>query len=223
MGQTSKLGMSRIVKKRDKAFDQMEFNREYPGVAEALIDAKNEKQRHKLELRCKKKLYPLEIAAAPPKEGNREMRDVAVAKLVEKQVMPRRAIEQAALRLEKKSGKQAAEQYRNEKLGALDKALEECRAQMLAKYPDTDEPAQPQAVAAYKVAQNEAEQALAAFDAKCDADKKQVLEKLNKKLAGQSEKLQVSFDGTNNQLHEMSGTEAKEVGKDTVLSIKGNW
>ena len=220
MAQKTNLAMNRLVAERDRAFDQMEFNNQYPAVFETIIDKKTEKARHSLMLASQKRLYQLEMAAMPAAVVNKELYIIELEKFTQKQVMPRRAIEQSALRLEKKSGKEAGEQYRKDKLGALDKKLADYEAALLLKYPKTDQPVSQEAVAKYEAAQKEEAEKLAAFDAKCAADKKDSLEKLTQSLALKNKKLEDVFSSTNQQLRELNSSVSAAVDKDTVLSLK---
>ncbi len=222
MAQTHSAGMSGLVAKRDKAYDQLAFNREYPAVVAALIDERHEKARRKLELEQKRRLYPLEIVATPTGEANRVQREAALKDFEEKQRLPRLAAEQAAQRLEKKKGGPAARQYREDKIGRLDAKLSSFKAEILAKWPDTDAPAGKAEVDAYAAAQSGAGAEMAAFEKQCAAEKKQELDKLNARLAGQNQKLEQTFNETNGQLQRMgkAGADGK-MADELILSLKG--
>ena len=212
--------IQRLVKKRNKAHDQLVFNGDFPAVVEKLIDEKHDKEKHQLELASRKRLYPLEIAALKPSEVNKVLREEAIAEFSSKQKMPRRAIEQSALRQEKKSGQAAGDKYRKEKLEPLDRKLAEFQSEMLKKYPDTDttEPSK-DAVAAYERAVEEEAKKRDELAARCEQDKKQQLTRLNEKLTKKNEILQTIFTNTNERLRAL-GVQAGEIPEDTVMRVE---
>jgi len=214
------IGLQGVVRKRDKAFDQLAFNEKYLTVAERMIDDKQKKQIDLFRLASQKKLYPLEQAAMPPGVVYEARRQEALDALVEKQRMPCRAIQQSALRKAKKSGEAAGEAYRKEKLGALDAKLEAYKAELLAKYPESDAAPSAEAVTRYETAQKEEDQKLQTLLAQCEADKKSQLEKLGKKLAERNKKYQAIFESTNQRLGALYGGEAGEFGDDTVMRVQ---
>ena len=110
MAPKNKSVIQRAVSKRDKLHNTLVFNREFPAVESGLIDEKNDKRIKRQEIKSKKRLLPLEIAALPEVESNAVRRERELAQFEEKQKLPRRAVQQTYLRKVKKEGETAAQQ-----------------------------------------------------------------------------------------------------------------
>ena len=135
MAPKNKSVIQRAVSKRDKLHNTLVFNREFPAVESGLIDEKNDKRIKRQEIKSKKRLLPLEIAALPEVESNAVRRERELAQFEEKQKLPRRAVQQTYLRKVKKEGETAAQQYRQAALKKLDDEAAAKRAELERKYP----------------------------------------------------------------------------------------
>ena len=123
--------MRRFVRKRDKAWDTLLFNRKYPGVAEEMIRRKDERACRQLELRSKKRLLPLEIAALPLAERNAVLYERERAALARRADLSRRAARQSFLRKKKRRGEAAAQASLDAALGRI--ALRESAKEALLR------------------------------------------------------------------------------------------
>ena len=79
MAPKNKSVIQRAVSKRDKLHNTLVFNREFPAVESGLIDEKNDKRIKRQEIKSKKRLLPLEIAALPEVESNAVRRERELA------------------------------------------------------------------------------------------------------------------------------------------------
>ncbi len=70
MAPKNNFSLQRTVKQRDRVHGDLVFNQEYPAVARALREQKDDKKLKREELKTKKRLLPLEIAALPEGERN---------------------------------------------------------------------------------------------------------------------------------------------------------
>ena len=221
MALKSSIGVQSAVRKRDRAHDQILFNEKYPEVVSALIDESTEKKIHLLDVSSKKRLLDLEIAATPIGKVNEIIRAEEISKLEEKQKLPRRAVEQSAKRLAKKSGEDAGENYRQAELAKLDKALEECRLELLKQFPESDDESVPAAaISAYEAAKKEEEQKMAELLAKCETEKKAEIDKLKERLSEKNKKLKAVFEHTNQEIREYYKAEESHLDKDSIMSFK---
>ena len=123
MAQKNNAGMRSLVKKCNRAFDQMAFNEQYPDVYEGQLAARDARRMKELENQAKERLLPLELAACPEAQANRWRIDREMAALTEKQCLKRRAIEQDYLRAVEKNGQEAAGRERAQRLSGLDREL----------------------------------------------------------------------------------------------------
>lgn len=221
MAPKNKSAIQRAVGKRDKLHSTLVFNQEFPAVESGLIDQKNEKYFKRQELKSKKRLLPLEIAALPEAERNVVLRERALAELEEKQKLPRRAVEQTYLRKVKKTGEAAAQQYRQAALKKLDEEAEAKRTELDRKYPlggSTQAPAD--AAAAYAKAAKEENEKLRALQKQLQEKKNKRLAAIKEKLRKENEKLQVKFDAVSQQLLEASQRHKDVFGDGDILSVR---
>lgn len=221
MGQKNKTGMHRLVRQRDNAHSELEFDREYPVVQAALIDARNEKLLGRQELRAKKRLMPLELAAMPEAERNGYLREREMEKFREKQSLPRRAVEQEYLRRKEKRGEAAAESYRAAALEALDGAEQAKLTELKDKYPENASDEVPvQAADAYAKAAREEEERLTALRRKLEKGKAEKMNGLNARIEKRDQKLQARFDAANRRLRSMSPISEADFGPDNILCVR---
>lgn len=209
------------VSKRDKLHSTLVFNQEFPAVESGLIDQKNEKQLKRQELKSKKRLLPLEIAALPEAERNAVLRERALAAFEEKQKLPRRAVEQTYLRKVKKAGEAAAQQYRQSALKKLDDEAAAKRAELEQKYPlsgSTQAPAD--AIASYTKAAKEEDEKMRALQQQLQEKKEKRLAATKEKLRKQNEKLQAKFDAVSQQLRQASQRHRNVFGEGDILSVR---
>ena len=210
-----------VLTRRDKAYSELVFNREFPGVQSTLLDQKHHKKQKQQELKSKKRLLPMEIAALPAAERNEVLAERELAKFDESQKLPRRAVKQEYLRKVKKSGESAAEQYRAAELKKLDDARAAKVAELEKKYPaNIENKVDEAAVAAYEKATAEEEAKMAAMVSRQEAFKQAKVEKTAVKLAKKNEKLQSRFDAANAKLKAMSPISEEEFGEGNILSIR---
>ncbi|MDD6160415.1 MAG: ATP-binding cassette domain-containing protein [Oscillospiraceae bacterium] len=213
--------MQSTLKKRDKTYSELVFNREFPAVQDALLTRKNTKRLKQLELKGKKRLLPLEIEALPAAERNAVKTERELAAFDDSQNLPRRAVEQDYLRKVKKSGEEAAEQFRAGKLKKLDDARAAKVAELEKKYPaNVENKVDPAAAAQYEKALAEEEAKLSALSAKLEGQRKEKLKKTEEKLNAKNVKLQARFDAANNALHARSPISEEDFGRDNILSVR---
>lgn len=206
---------------RDKAYSELVFNREFPGVQGALLDQKNNKRIKQQELKSKKRLLPMEIAALPAAERNEVLVERELARFDESQKLPRRAVKQEYLRKVEKSGDAAAEQYRAAKLKKLDDARAAKVAELEKKYPvNIENKVDEAAVSRYEKATAEEDAKLDALSSRLEAAKADKLKKTTAKLSKKNEKLKTKFDAANDRLKAMRPISDEEFGKGNILSIR---
>ena len=209
------------LNRRDRTHSELVFNREFPSVQDKLIDQKNLKKVKQRELKAKKKLLPMEIAALPAAERNEVRLERELAKFDESQSLPRRAVKQEYQRRLEKSGEAAAESYRTAELKKLDDARSAKVAELEKKYPtNVENVADSRAVAAYEKAEAAETAVLTALSEKLEKNKVAKVEKTGAKLAKKNEKLQAKFDAANQKIGSLSPITEEDFGKDTILSIR---
>lgn len=195
MAPKSNRTMQRSVSERDKLHSTLTFNQEFPTVEERLIDQKSDKRLKQQELKSKKRLLPLEIAALPEAERNEVLRERELAAFKEKQVLPRRAVKQASLRKAKKEGEQAAQAYQAAELKKLDDEAAAKQAELERKYPSGGSTVAPaDAVAAYNQALKEETAKMQVLQQQLSEKKRKRLKAITTKLTRQNTKLQARFD-----------------------------
>jgi len=213
--------LQNALTKRDKTHSELVFNREFPSVQNALLDQKNTKRLKQQELKSKKRLLPMEIAALPAAERNEVLSERELAKFDESQKLPRRAVKQEYLRKVEKSGETAAEQYRTAELKKLDDARAAKVSELEKKYPiNIENKVDEAAVARYEQATAEEDAKMAALSSKLEAAKSAKVEKTTAKLTKKNEKLQAKFDAANAKLKTMSPISEEEFGEGNILSIR---
>ena len=214
--------LQRTVKKRNRVHGDLVFNQEYPAVARALWEQKDEKKLKQQELKAKKRLLPLEIDALPQAEKHAVLTERELAALEEKQRLPRRAVQQKYLRMKQKQGEGPAAQYRDAQLKKLDDEMAAKRAELQAKYPkDAPRSASPTAAARYQQASQEEESRLEALRQKLELQRQQKDWALTEKLRRKNKALQTCFDTLNANLHAMAPISEEEFGRDNILSVHG--
>jgi len=208
-----------LEKKRDRAYDRLTFNRQYPGVVERMIDQKNDALIRGQELASKKRLFPLEIAALPESDRIEALVERERKVLAAKQELPRRAVQQNYLRMAEKS-RADAQQVRSRKLAALDSELEAglgALRRKLAAAPASDPAA---AREAYDKAAKEEEDKLSALKAKLEAEKKHKMDELGSRLRIRNEKLQSEFESASELIRANSAIDEESFGPGNILSIR---
>lgn len=221
MAQRNDRLLQNALNKRDKAYSELVFNKEFPDVQSALLDQKNDKKLKRLELKSKKRLLPLEIAALPAAERNGVLAERELAQFDESQKLSRRAVKQEALRQAEKGGETVGEQYRIENLKKLDTERAAKMTELAGKYPiDIENKVDPAAVSRYEQAAAEEEAKLADLALKLQAAKAGKMEKTIARLNKKSEKLQVRFDNANRVIQSLSPISEEEFGPDTILSVR---
>lgn len=221
MAPKSNRTMQRSVSERDKLHSTLTFNQEFPTVEERLIDQKNDQRLKQQELRSKKRLLPLEIAALPEAERNEVLRERELAAFKEKQVLPRRAVKQASLRKAKKEGEQAAQAYQAAELKKLDDEAAAKQAELERKYPSGGSTVAPaDAVAAYNQALKEETAKMQVLQQQLSEKKRKRLKAITTKLTRQNTKLQARFDTLSKQLRANSEQYEQDFGKDDILSVR---
>lgn len=221
MGKKFKFVTRLRIKRRDKAYEKLVFNEKFVSVAEARIDAANGKKIKKMEFSSKKRLYPLELSATADAVKNKELQERAMTEFKEKQVMPRRAIQQTYLRKVKKRGEKEASAYRDRKLAKLDDAIKQYQAKLDAKYPLGSDSAAPiDAVDRYEIAQREEQAALSAFAAQCEADKNAKIKAISERIEKENVQLRRVFEKYHGLLEDADVREKEPVPSDVILSIR---
>ncbi len=219
MARKMKLIMRSQIKKRDKAYEKLVFNERFVSVKEAQLDKANQKLLQREQYKSKKRLYPLELAATADSIKNKELREIASKNFFEKQVMPRRAIQQTYLRNVKKIGEKKAQTFRANSLARMDKAARQFQAKLDLQYPLERERAVPQsAVEKYQRAQKDEEAALRTLVKKCELQKNAKLQAFNTRIEKENRRQQEKYDRYNRLLKD--ATIDNEVPPDAILSIK---
>ena len=219
MARKMKLAMRLLIKKRDKAFEKLVFNERLPSVLEAQLDQANEKLLLKKQYQSKKRLFPLELAATADSIKNSELQEIALKTFKDRQIMPRRAIQQTYLRKAKKIGEKEAQAYRNSRLSRLDQAVRQYQSRLHVRYPLERERAAAQtAVERYVRAQKEETASLHAFMEKCESRKEAKLRSVNSTIKRENLLLEKKFDSYNLRLQNAALQES--VPKDSILCIK---
>lgn len=214
--------LQQTVKKRDRVHGDLEFNREYPAVARALREQKDDKKLKRQELKAKKRLLPLEIDALPQAERHAVLTEREMAALEEKQRLPRRAVQQKYLRMRQKQGEGPAVQYRDAQLKKLDDEMTAKRVELQAKYPeDAPQSISPEAAARYQQATKEEDARLDALRQKLELQRAQKDRALTEKLRRKNETLQTRFDTLNANLRTMAPVSEEEFGQDNILNVQG--
>jgi len=220
MSKSSVSGMDRAVNKRDKVLNQITYNEKYPDLMAKELDAKNEQKRLALENAAKKTLEPLQ-AAASPLSTNNKLREEALEVFSRKQHLPRLAVVQSALRLEKKQGEKAAAKFREAKIAKLDKDLEAHKAMLSAKYPtNVPEAGSEQAIATLKAAKDEEVRKMETFLADCEKVKQDRLEKVQATMSAKNTALKSALDKANNNISRMCAPNAPKVPRGNIMSIQ---
>ena len=221
MAPKNKSVIQRAVSKRDKLHNTLVFNREFPAVESGLIDEKNDKRIKRQEIKSKKRLLPLEIAALPEVESNAVRRERELAQFEGKQKLPRRAVQQTYLRKVKKEGETAAQQYRQAALKKLDDEAAAKRAELERKYPTNGSTQVPAAAAAaYKKASQEEEEKMQALRKQLQEKKDKRLATTNARLEKENAKLQAKFDTVSRQLQAASQQHEDAFGEGDILSVR---
>jgi len=216
-----RMGVGRLVNKRDKTFGEYTYNNRYLKFLEQEIDAKNEKKLKLFEIESKKRLLPLEMEATPKSQVNSELRAQELDAFTKKQSLPRRAVEQSAKRKATKQGEAAGDAYRVQKLGILDKKLADFISQLLAKYPDVEEAAAPEgAIEAYSKATSDEVKKRSELETKLAQEKANILKTAGTKVDRKNVKLKQSLDAFNKQLAAQCAGNSAELDDKTIMSIK---
>ena len=217
----NKMKMRRILHGRNKASDLLVFNEEYLEIFAALIDKKNHSELKREELRSKKKLLPLEIAALPADERNEVFYEREINALLKKQELQRRIIKQASIRIKKRSGEDKAQEYLHSKEQKLEQELEKKKNAARRKYPENaPQTATETAEAAYRQALVKEEEKAIALAAIQQTAKKRALDNVIAKKEAQNRKLKERIDIANQQLLQICKVDPAEFGSDTVLSVE---
>ena len=216
-----RLGVGRIVKKRDKIYSGLAYNARYVELFEQELTQKNEKKLLKFEIKSKKRLLPLEKEATQRSLVNSELTAQALAEFKKKQSLPRRAVEQTAKRKAKKQSEAAANEYRRVKLAQLDKKIAAYEAKLLTKYPKVKEvPAAKEAVERYKQAQKDEAAKLAELQDRLNKEKEAAAAKVRKRFDAKSAKMQVSLDAANSHLSKHFKDNTSKLDDGMIMSIK---
>jgi len=216
-----RLGIGRLVKKRDKTFGEMAFNTRFLTLFEQDLEERNEKKRKAFELESKKRLLPLEIEATPGHLVNSEMREKALSEFIKKQSLPRRAVIQSAKRIAAKQGEAAGKAFSDKKLGELDKKLDEYKVNIFSKYPEVDISfANETAVAKYDAAATAEAAKMAEIEAEFEKQKQNDLKKAAERMKAKNAKLQVNLDAYNAQLQQQYAANTSKLDDGMIMGIK---
>ncbi|MCL2217109.1 MAG: ATP-binding cassette domain-containing protein [Defluviitaleaceae bacterium] len=215
-----RMGIERLVKKRDKVYSEISYNNRYLELVEKEIDESNEKKLKAFELKSKKRLLPLEMAATSDAIVNKELRAEALDDFIKKQNMPRRAVAQSAKRKAAKQGQGAGDAYRSAELGKLDKKLADYEASLLKKYPDVATTPPKGADAEYQAAKQEEEAKRAGLEKHCLHVKNTEMAKIRSRVDAKNAKLQVALDASNKELKNQTSSLAEKLDDGLIMSIK---
>lgn len=207
--------------KRDKIFKKMEYNRAYPESARAEMAARTARKLRVEEEKGKKKLLPLELASLCEKDRHAYQIAVALQSTEKKQEKPRKAANwEYQTNLQTMEETKAAK-IRDEKLSALDKALEAQRKKWSQKYPGTSEAPAPQsAIDAYHKAQEAEDRRIASVKEALEQKDAQKLAAIEKKCSDDNAKLQKTFDAANQEVARRSKMSREEFGRENLLAIR---
>lgn len=215
-----RMGIGRLVKKRDRAHGAISYNNRYLELFERELDRDCEKKLKQFELASKKRLYPLEAGATSGDVVNTEIRNEALEDFAQKQIMPRRAVEQSAKRIAAKQGQAAGEAYRSTKLGQLDKKLKDYEASILGKHPDKQTTPGDAAKSKYQAARKEEDAKQAALEKSCQDAKNAAMSKIRSRVNAKNAKLQAVLDASNGALRSQYGDQAGKLADGLIMSIK---
>lgn len=221
MGQTNNIKLQRIIKQRNKVFDQLEFLEQYLPVYENQIDQKNGQYMAGQTVKKKKRLLPLELKACPEAQANRWKIDNQMHAAKERQIMTRRAIQQKYTIDSEKMGEAAARRERDQKIAQLDKKLEEKRNKLEIRYP-IDSPKLPttEEINTYLETEKVIEKKLSDKYAELEKKKKEKIAKQKNLIEEKQKKLQSKFEILQKKLDSYSKISEEDFGRDTLLKIQ---
>lgn len=222
MVQSSKAKIRRLMKKRDKAYEALRFNQDYLHVAADIMDEHYSVIQRRHELKSKKRLLPLELAALPPHDRSKALTIMKLDALTASQKKTRVAIERKfALNLQK-LGEDRALAWKNAALKSLeleyDKKAEAFNKNQALK---SNVPASKDAITSYQQANIQEEAVMDQLKAKHASEKASRIEALKAKMTQQSQKHQKVFDEANTQLRTLNSANDGMIADNIVLSIQG--
>lgn len=208
------------MKKRDKAYETLRFNRDYLQVASNLMDEQAARIQRRQELKSKKKLLPLELASLPPAERGEALAGLKLDSLKASQEKTRLAIERKFIVNLQKLGEEKALAWKASALKSL--ALEyDKKAEAIKGKPSVSGDVSPNAAAEYRQAGAREQAVMDTLQVKHAAEKAKKFEALKAKLARQSQVQQQVFDGANQQLKALNSESHGMIQDRKVLSIRG--
>lgn len=210
-----------LVKHRNKAYEQYQFNLNYIDVAAEEFNLKTQKMLRKREYAAKKRLFPLEIAATDPSVRAPELQEQEIAAFIKKQELPRRAVQQTYLRKVKKHGEAAANAYRDKALKKLDDALEAYEARVKAKYPLNAPKPAPANIQKYQDSRQAELRKLEQFKADRAEKCQEMLAGLRSKLDRENESKRKAYTEANQELARISAGRQIEMEPSSILSLRG--
>ncbi|MDR1735953.1 MAG: ATP-binding cassette domain-containing protein [Oscillospiraceae bacterium] len=211
----------RIVGKRDKAYVQMEFNRNRVIVADAKLDKKHEKILRKQTLVARKRLYPLELAALSEAERSAALIERGMRAFDFKHSLRRRAVKQTYLNTVGKLGEAKAAENRDAANALLETRRAEYENTLKTRFKGADKtPAPKESAALYEQASKQEEARLSELTETLSRGKQSALNSLKAKLDAKNEKLRVRFDSADKQINAMSKVDKASFGDESVLNIQ---
>ncbi len=221
MDRNNKAALRRIMKMRDKAYEALQFNRDYLQVAAGLIDQKDQAALRLHELKYRKRLLPLELAALSPKDRNEALLEREIEAMRQAQDKPQKAIELAFQRDLKKHGEKAAMERKAYALARLADELAEKTKNARKMYPaSTNESVSEEAVSAYRDAASHEHTIHERIRKQQSAKKQARLDILKDKLDKQDKVHQEVFDKANKRLNELNSGNQEMLQQQHILSVR---
>ena len=216
-----KLGVGRLIKKRDVAHGEIRFSEKYLELYEHELSERKQKELAALDLKAKKALLPFEEKAVPASELNEYYRKKEMESFTKKQQLPRRAVNQTGSRVSKKQGEAAGKAYIEKNLKILDDKLADFEKKLLAKYPDVPKvPASAAHIEEYSAQESGWAKRHEELDAKLTKEHEAILNKEKAKAAAKNAKLGTTLSGLNAELSKLYQGNEGELAEGDIMSIK---
>lgn len=210
-----------IISNREKALAKIDFNEKYLVVSDELLSESIDKKMKKAMQKSKKRLYPLEVKATSNFERNMQIKECKIEELVEKQKLPRRAVEQKCIRLQAKKGEEIAKTYKEKSLKKLDSEINALKASLDSKYSTSNkDEASSEAIKIYEEAMKNEEKSLKILKNNYEKEKQKKLKVLTDKVTKQNASLKAKSNNLANKLEKYKDEEDSSLDGDVILEIE---
>lgn len=209
-----------IISKREKALAKIDFNEKYLAVSNELFSEKIEKKIKKATLKSKKRLYPLEVKATSNFERNKLIKEAKIEELIERQRLPKRAIEQKYIRLQAKKGEEVAKAYREKSLKRLDSEMNALKASLESKYNTVNkDKVSNEAIKNYEDAMQNEEKLLKELKNNYEDEKQKKLKVLKEKISKQNDSLKAKSDNLAKKIDKYKDEDDTSLENEVILEI----